>query len=804
MARPQKVKKDNKRKLKIEADNNELKKNEALIEQLSTSSPAELQKLTKFDDLPLSQCTRKGLKASHFTDLTDVQKECIIPALNKQDLLVAARTGSGKTLGFLIPVLDRLNMEKWTQLDGLGALILTPTRELALQIFEVLKKIGRYHTFSAGLLIGGNNIREEKDRVGRLNILVCTPGRLLQHMDESPSFDSNNLQVLVLDEADRIMDMGFKKAVDAIVHNLPPQRQTMLFSATQTKNVSDLARLSLSKPKYISVVDPENPTAVLGVSETSNSSSSQVTHVPTPKNLEQFYMILPLDEKLDMLWSFIRSHLKSKILVFFSSSKQVRFVYESFRRMQPGIPLLHLHGRQKQSSRMETTSKFMKARSSCLLATDVVARGIDFPEIEWIIQVDCPEDVPTYIHRVGRSARAGKSGKALLMLSEGEKVFVENLKTRRIPITEINVRDSKKASIKPELQAQLFQDPELKYLAQKAFISYVRSVYLQHSKEVFNVENIPLEAFAQSFGLVSAPNVKIKGGVNIGKNAKNIPRALKETKNSDKTEVRTKYDRIFNRQNQNILSEHYQKLNPAEDEDGEDFLNVKRRDHELELDDKDNDDLESDGSDENPRDADDAARNYNIDEALTSKRSQKKALSKKQSLLSSGKSSTKLVFDEEGVAHPLYEFDTEADFKNAGLPEEQRAEFVNTELQEMEQRDVDDKETVKLKRAEKKRRRKELERLAREGAGDSGDEMVARLPSDNENESDSDASSFKSFGSDSDSGSDEEPELQAPPAKRKRFESQESKRAASSSVIEVEEPETLEDLELLSRKLLGH
>ena len=130
-------------------------------------------------------------------------------------------------------------------MDGLGAIVISPTRELAMQIFQVLRKIGKQHDFSAGLVIGGKDLGIEQERVARMNILVCTPGRLLQHMDETAGFDCDNVEMLILDEADRILDMGFQKAVNAIVENLPKKRQTLLFSATQTKSVRDLARLSL-------------------------------------------------------------------------------------------------------------------------------------------------------------------------------------------------------------------------------------------------------------------------------------------------------------------------------------------------------------------------------------------------------------------------------------------------------------------------------------------------------------------------------------------------------------------------------
>ena len=408
-----------------------------------------------FASLPVSQPTASGLEASHFKALTDIQKQAVPLGLKGADILGAAKTGSGKTLSFLVPVLENLYRKNWTELDGLGALILSPTRELAIQIFEVLRKIGRHHTFSAGLVIGGKSLQEERERLGRMNILVCTPGRMLQHMDQTAAFEIDNLQMLVLDEADRIMDMGFQSTVDAIVEHLPKDRQTLLFSATQTKKVSDLARLSLREPEYVSVHE---------------AASSA-----TPSTLQQNYILTLLPDKLNTLWSFLRSNLKTKILVFLSSGKQVRFVYEAFRHMQPGIPLLHLHGRQKQTARLDITTKFSATKNSCLFATDVVARGLDFPAVDWVIQLDCPEDADTYIHRVGRTARYDRDGRAVLFLEPNEEEgMLKRLEQKKVIVEKINVRQNKQQSIKNQLQNMCFKDPELKYLGQKAFVSYVR------------------------------------------------------------------------------------------------------------------------------------------------------------------------------------------------------------------------------------------------------------------------------------------------------------------------------------------
>uniref|UniRef100_A0A8H7N504 ATP-dependent RNA helicase n=1 Tax=Bionectria ochroleuca TaxID=29856 RepID=A0A8H7N504_BIOOC len=343
------------RQQKRKREQEDLQSLEARISDLDLKST----EIKLFSDLPLSQPTTSGLKASHFTTLTDIQAGAIPLALKNNDILGAAKTGSGKTLAFILPVLEKLYRAQWTEFDGLGALIISPTRELAVQIFEVLRKVGRYHAFSAGLVIGGKSLKEEAERLTRMNILVCTPGRMLQHLDQTAGFDADNLQILVLDEADRIMDMGFQRDVDALVEHLPKSRQTLMFSATQSKKVSDLARLSLKEPEYVSVHE--------------SAASS------TPSNLQQHYIVTPLHEKIDTLYGFIKANLKSKIVVFLSSGKQVRFVYESFRHLQPGIPLLHLHGRQKQLARLEITSRFTSAKNSCLFATDVVAREYRFP-----------------------------------------------------------------------------------------------------------------------------------------------------------------------------------------------------------------------------------------------------------------------------------------------------------------------------------------------------------------------------------------------------------------------------------------
>ncbi|KAI0942852.1 hypothetical protein AcV7_002148 [Taiwanofungus camphoratus] len=715
-SQPSKLKKSKQKKINVKPKKlKKLSEAQAVeaLEQAALQFDAQSE-IKAFAELPLSDFTKRGLKKAFFVEMTDIQARSIPVSLKGKDILGAARTGSGKTLAFLIPVLEILYRQKWGPQDGLGALIISPTRELAVQIFDVLRSIGGYHSFSAGLVIGGKNLKDERERLSRMNILVATPGRLLQHMDQTIGFECDNLQMLVLDEADRILDMGFHRTLSALLSHLPKSRQTLLFSATQTQSVSDLARLSLKDPVYISVQEQDNQGA-------------------TPKSLEQHYVVCELDKKLDILWSFIKSHLQSKVLVFMSSCKQVRFVFETFCKMHLGVPLLHLHGKQKQMTRLSTFQRFMSMKHAVLIATDIAARGLDFPSVDWVLQVDAPEDAGTYIHRVGRTARYESSGKGLLFLLPSEEEGMKDaLEKKHITVEKIKIRASKTQSIENQLQNLAFQDPEIKYLGQRAFVSYLRSVYLQKDKSIFKLDELPVERFAEALGLPGMPKIKFLSK-EIAKKRKNAPRigievnsqvskphearraesddedGLSEHSSSEEepdahskvraqdhtvqdksSRVRTKYDRMFERKNQNILSEHYTKLvdhSLDRDADSEDeFITLKRADHELP------------GNDELP------------ESDFISKRKLKMATSKK-ALAKSGPKGNKLVFDDDGNPHEIYEMKTaEEVFKGVDDVKEAGRKFVEGERGRLKEADVVDKAQAKEKKREKKRKRKERER----------------------------------------------------------------------------------------------
>lgn len=478
----------NKKKMKAYVKKKRTPESKIIEELRSKYNTIDVTKTQKFSDLPLSKNTLRGLTDNNYTEMTDIQKQSIGLALQGNDILGAAKTGSGKTLAFLVPILEILYCKQWTRLDGLGALVITPTRELAYQIYETLRKVGQYHEISAGLIIGGKDLKFEKKRMDQCNVIICTPGRLLQHMDENPLFDCINMEMLVLDEADRCLDMGFERTMNSIIENLPPKRQTLLFSATQTKSVKDLARLSLKDPLYVSVHEHSTYT--------------------TPESLQQSYIVCSLEDKIAMLWSFIRNHLKQKIIVFFSSCKQVKYVYEAFCRLRPGVSLLALYGTLHQMRRMSIYESFCKKQHAILFATDIAARGLDFPAVNWVLQMDCPEDVNAYIHRAGRTARLKNGGESLLVLLPSEEAIVERLQQRRIPINMIKINPNKLHTPQRKLEALLARDVALKETAKRAFVAYVKSVFLMKDKEIFNVHALNVDAYASSLGLAIPPRIR--------------------------------------------------------------------------------------------------------------------------------------------------------------------------------------------------------------------------------------------------------------------------------------------------------
>ena len=444
----------------------------------------------KFADVGLSEPTRRALDEMGFVKMTRIQAASIPPALEGRDILGAAKTGSGKTLAFLVPAIELLRKVQFKPRNGTGVIVVSPTRELALQIYGVALELMKHHSQTHGLVIGGANRRTEADKLASgVNLLVATPGRLLDHLRNTRAFVFKNLVSLVIDEADRILEIGFERDMHDIIQILPKERQTSLFSATQTKNVEDLARLAIrSKPVYVSAHED---------SETS-----------TVEGLEQGYVVCPPERRLLLLFAFLRRNLKKKIMVFFSSCDSVKFHSELFNYVD--LPCKEIYGKQKQQKRTTTFFEFNNAESGILLCTDVAARGLDVPRVDWIIQYDPPDDPKEYIHRVGRAAR-GESGKgrALLFLTPGELGFLRYLRAAKVAVQEYEFPEKKVPDVSSQIENLISKNFFLNKSARDAFRSYLLA-YASHShKDIFDVGKVDLPSAAKAFGFAVAPMVHL-------------------------------------------------------------------------------------------------------------------------------------------------------------------------------------------------------------------------------------------------------------------------------------------------------
>ncbi|KAM7410694.1 hypothetical protein PAMA_001907 [Pampus argenteus] len=682
----------------------------------------------KFSDFPISKKTLLGLQGAQYRQPTEIQRQTIGFALQGKDVLGAAKTGSGKTLAFLIPVLECLYRQQWSSMDGLGALIISPTRELAYQTFEVLRKVGKNHEFSAGLIIGGKELKSEAERIHRTNIVICTPGRLLQHMDETAAFHASNLHMLVLDEADRILDMGFADTLNAIVENLPTSRQTLLFSATQTKSVKDLARLSLKDPEYVWV--------------------HEKAKFSTPATLEQSYVACELHQKVNMLFSFVRSHLKKKIIVFFACCKEVQYLFRVFCRLRPGMPILALHGKQHQMKRVEVYNDFLRKQNAVLFATDIAARGLDFPAVNWVLQFDCPEDADTYIHRVGRTARYKEGGEALLLLLPSEeKGMVAQLQEKKVPINKIQVNPDKLQNVQQKLEAFLAQEKEQKERAQRCFVSYLRSVYLMKNKDVFDVFKLQIHEYAVSLGLAVAPRVRFL-------NKAQVQRAEKEEQQEEEQSEEEEELRSFKTQLRGELPHQENHSSESEDSDNDEEEEDQSQTPLLSADDSEDDD-------DDLRDLDlltvkrkdvfnlDQNSSEEPDEEHTKKKTEKetKFTEAKKVLKRNFQVNTKVTFSEEGkavqlwppVQHSVTGEEEEEEEEVSGINVEKAQERLKREDQEFDKQEYSRK--VKAKHREKRLKAKAARREASKQHGQKSDEeeedeVVAYLANHSEDEFD--------------------------------------------------------------------
>ncbi|MDN7655344.1 DEAD/DEAH box helicase [Burkholderia multivorans] len=368
-----------------------------------------------FESLGLAEPLVKAVNELGYTSPTPIQQQAIPAVLGGGDLLAGAQTGTGKTAGFTLPILQRLHTF-YTEHRGakraVRALILTPTRELAAQVEESVRAYSKYLKLRSTVMFGGVSINPQIDALKRgVDIVVATPGRLLDHMQQK-TIDLSDLDILVLDEADRMLDMGFIHDIKRVLAKLPPRRQNLLFSATFSDEIKALADSLLDSPALIEVAR-RNTTA---------ETVAQKIH-PVDR-----------DRKRELLTHLIREHNWFQVLVFTRTKHGANRLAEQLTK--DGISAMAIHGNKSQSARTRALAEFKNNTLQVLVATDIAARGIDIDQLPHVVNFDLPNVPEDYVHRIGRTGRAGATGEAVSLVCVDEKQLlrdIERLIKREIP-----------------------------------------------------------------------------------------------------------------------------------------------------------------------------------------------------------------------------------------------------------------------------------------------------------------------------------------------------------------------------------
>lgn len=491
--------------------------------------------------------------------MTPVQASTIPLFMKHKDVVVEAVTGSGKTLAFVIPVLEKLvRRERRLRKNEIGALIISPTRELATQIHSVFSLFlssqpGHHDSASEDdehvntktiepahpqpLLVISSDSPPTEDIQRFLStgadIVVGTPGRVEEFLlgKGRDVVNAKELEVLVLDEADRLLDLGFQTTLSRILTHLPKQRRTGLFSATMTDAdaLSELVRVGLRNPARIVVKVQTKKSKLKNAG--SDDRSEVVEERRIPANLQNYCLTCRASEKLvqvsRILAHEVAKHQSSRFIVYFSTCACVEYFYRILLPfMPPNTTLYSLHGHLPPATRTRTLANFsssvaLPSAPSVLLATDVAARGLDLPDVDVVIQFDPPSDSKAFSHRCGRTARAGRSGRAWVLLVGRERDYVDFLSIRKIPLVERpafsedgSARDrdtdgdsAEVASAISQIRKVLLTDRGLHDKAAKAFVSFVRAYSKHEASYIFRVKDLDLVGVAKSFGLLRLPRM---------------------------------------------------------------------------------------------------------------------------------------------------------------------------------------------------------------------------------------------------------------------------------------------------------
>ncbi|NOR75842.1 MAG: DEAD/DEAH box helicase [Draconibacterium sp.] len=358
----------------------------------------------KFEDYSISFEIKKNLERQNFRRPTDIQYKAIPPIMKGEDVLAIAQTGTGKTAAFAIPIINKIQRaKKDRRADGIKCLVMAPTHELAEQITEVFKSIAHKTGVKATGIIGGVEQAPQIDKLqSGVDILIATPGRLFDLVSQG-YINLRRTDTLILDEADHMLDLGFIKDINDLIRFLPKKRQTLFFSATINPKIKKLAYSLVSKPIRIQV-SPKNPVA---------------------KNIEHKVAFIEMDDKRAFLERLVNENKESKILVFVRTKVRAERVKKAMERVK--IESETIHSDKEQIERSTTLDRFKRGYIKLLIATDVSARGIDIPSVDFVVNYDLPEVAENYVHRVGRTGRGTKKGQAISFCSTDEKEVLNEI-----------------------------------------------------------------------------------------------------------------------------------------------------------------------------------------------------------------------------------------------------------------------------------------------------------------------------------------------------------------------------------------
>ncbi|KAH3742578.1 atp-dependent rna helicase has1 [Pelomyxa schiedti] len=468
-----------------------------------------------FDVLPLVEPIRRSLAEDFkFTTMTPIQAATIPVILRGKDVLGKASTGSGKTLAFLIPAVQMLYLVKFRPRNGIGVVILSPTRELAMQTYMVTQDLMKYMTMQTHCVVCGGveRSREIKQLIAGPSLLVATLGRLTDHLVHSNDVVYHNIKMLVIDEADKMFDAKNSQSMKQLLSLLPKRRQTLLFSASLRSNIRFLARETLVNPTYINV----------------DSLVEEKKDVALVDTLQQGYTVVDFEERLPLLFSFIKKNATMKILVFFHNAKIISFYMQLFNYLGFSEKIWALQSDMTQQERTNMYFNFCSSSCGTLLTTDVASRGLDIPAVDWVVHFDIPNSIGDYLHRVGRTARAGLPGCSLLLVLPFEIHFVEYLRMYNIKPKKYDTVPAAQESLQEKLDELVGKYKFYRLVAETTYFSCLK-FYSSSNQKYFENTHAERQKLARSFGL------KLKDRRKALTNTKGDPQFRKTTGTSTPT-----------------------------------------------------------------------------------------------------------------------------------------------------------------------------------------------------------------------------------------------------------------------------